>query len=767
MALSATALATPATAAPEGATDFASSFEPGDPQPAWTDTAETLPDGTPKAAGVNSDDPTRIPGDITQQVTDVTANGENSGSGEVKENLVDGDPGTKWLVFEPTGWVQFTFAEPVDVVRYALTSANDFAGRDPKDWTLKASNDGQAWTTVDTQTGQVFANRFQTNEYKFADTGVKYRYYRLDFTRNNGDPILQLAEVQFSETTPAAAARIAVAPNMATAIGNGPTSAYTAKTKVGFTGHKALRYVGTHTEKGRAYSYNKVFDVNVVVTPDTRLSYVIFPEFLLDDLSYPSTYASLDLAFSDGTYLSDLGAVDQRGFGLSPQGQGASKALYTNQWNNISSNIGAVAAGKTITRVLLAYDKPAGPTGFKGWVDDVRITGHPVDPTYTHLSDYVLTTRGTNATSSFSRGNNFPATAVPHGFNFWAPMTNAGSTNWLYDYAKGNNADNLPTLQAFTASHEPSPWMGDRQTFQVMPSVADGVPNADRGARAMPFHHDNEIAKPHYYSVRFDNGVRTEIAPTDHAAIFRFGFPGAANLVFDNVTNEGGLTLDPSGRTVTGYSDVRSGLSEGASRMFVYATFDQPVTGSGMLQGGGGSNVTGYLKFGAARTVTMRIATSLLSVDQARKNLEAEIAAADTFDSVRDRAQRAWDDQLKVIEVEGASMDQRTTLYSNLYRLFLYPNSGFENTGTAQAPKYQYASAYTPQVGPNTPTTTGAKIVDGKVYVNNGFWDTYRTAWPAYALLTPGKAGEMIDGFVQQYRDGGWIARWSSPGTPT
>jgi hypothetical protein len=25
-------------------------------------------------------------------------------------------------------------------------------------------------------------------------------------------------------------------------------------------------------------------------------------------------------------------------------------------------------------------------------------------------------------------------------------------------------------------------------------------------------------------------------------------------------------------------------------------------------------------------------------------------------------------------------------------------------------------------------------------------------------------AGELVDGFVQQYRDGGWIARWSSPG---
>nr|WP_052477929.1 GH92 family glycosyl hydrolase [Kibdelosporangium sp. MJ126-NF4] len=755
-------LVTPAAAQPSGTTDFASSFETGDPQPTWTDTAE-------KASGVTSDDPTRIPGDITDKIVTVTANGENTGSGEVKENLVDHDPGTKWLVFERTGWVQFTFAEPVDVVRYALTSANDAPGRDPRDWTLKASPDGHTWTTLDTRTGQTFDTRLQTKQYTFTG-GTKYPHYRLDFTANNGDPILQLAETQFSETTPQAETRIHVAPNMGTAVGDGPTSAFTAKTKAGFTGRKALRYVGTHTATGRAYSYNKVFDVNVVLTPTSRLSYLLFPEFLLNDLNYPSTHAAIDLAFTDGTHLSDLGAVDQHGNPLTPQGQAASRTLYTQQWNNVAADIGTVAAGKTVDRILLAYDNPKGPTGLKGWVDDIKITAAPLAPARTSPADHVLTTRGTNATSSFSRGNNFPATAVPHGFNFWTPVTNAGSTSWLYDYARGNNADNLPTLQAFAASHEPSPWMGDRQTFQVMPSTANGTPDANRGARALPFRHSNETATAHHYSVTFDNGVTTDIAPTDHAALFRFGFPStdntAANLILDNVNNNGGLTLNPATRTITGYSDVRSGLSAGAGRLFVYATFDKPVTASGMLPGGGGPAVTGYLKFdtGTDNTVTMRIATSLLSIDQARRNLDQEITATDTLDTVSARAKAAWNTKLGIIDVEGATDDQRTTLYSNLYRLFLYPNSGHENTGTREKPAYKYASAFVPNTGPDTPTHTGAKVTDGKVYVNNGFWDTYRTTWPAYTLLTPTHAGEMVDGFVQQYRDGGWISRWSSPG---
>ena len=139
----------------------------------------------------------------------------------------------------------------------------------------------------------------------------------------------------------------------------------------------------------------------------------------------------------------------------------------------------------------------------------------------------MVTTRGTNSTGGFSRGNNFPATAVPHGFNFWTPVTDAGSMSWLYEYQRDNNATNLPALQAFAASHEPSPWMGDRQTFQVMPSRGDRRARTRAAAPARcRSGTTNEIAKPHYYGVTFENGMRTEIAPTDHAAMFRFTFTG-------------------------------------------------------------------------------------------------------------------------------------------------------------------------------------------------------------------------------------------------
>ncbi|MFH7339169.1 GH92 family glycosyl hydrolase [Streptomyces hygroscopicus] len=746
------AVALPA-GAPAAGQEFASSFEAGDPAPDWLNTVDTGPDGTPRASGVDGGYSTGIPGNVNDHVTEVRASGENTGAGEVKENLTDGEPGTKWLTFQPTGWAEFDLDKPVTVRTYALTSANDYAERDPRDWTLLGSTDGKDWKSLDSRSGETFSERFQTKSYDLQQP-AEYQHFRLEVTRNNGaSGILQLADVQFATGGSGGP----VPQDMLTLVDKGPTASPTAKARVGFTGTRALRYAGRHTASGRAYSYDKVFDVNVRVGGDTRLSYRIFPSMADGDRDYDATNVSLDLAFTDGTYLSDLGALDQHGFPLSPRGQGDSKSLYVNQWNNVVSRIGSVAAGKTVDRILVGYDSPGGPAKFRGWIDDVSLKQAAPEKPKAHLSDYALTTRGTNSSGSFSRGNDFPATALPHGFNFWTPVTNASSLSWLYEYARANNDANLPTIQAFSASHEPSPWMGDRQTFQVMPSAAAGTPATGREARALAFRHENETARPYYYGVRFENGLRAEMAPTDHAAALRFTYPGDdASVLFDNVTEQAGLTLDEEHGVVTGYSDVKSGLSTGATRLFVYGVFDKPVTG------GSSSGVKGYLRFaaGADRTVTLRLATSLISVDQAKDNLRQEIPDGTSFGTVKARAQRTWDRLLGKVEVEGATPDQLTTLYSSMYRLYLYPNSGFEKVGGRDA----YASPFSPMPGQDTPTHTGAKIVDGKVYVNNGFWDTYRTTWPAYSFLTPSQAGEMIDGFVQQYKDGGWTSRWSSPG---
>ncbi|NHC13099.1 LamG-like jellyroll fold domain-containing protein [Motilibacter deserti] len=140
--------------------------------------------------------PFGIPGSIASRVVEITASGENPPS-ETSVNLNDVNGGSKWLVRATTGWVRYRLDAAVRVVGYALTSGNDAPGRDPRDWRLEGSNDGSAWTTVDTQSGQTFSGRGLTKQYQVATPGA-YSYYRLSITANNGDPLIQLAELQLS-----------------------------------------------------------------------------------------------------------------------------------------------------------------------------------------------------------------------------------------------------------------------------------------------------------------------------------------------------------------------------------------------------------------------------------------------------------------------------------------------------------------------------------------------------------------------------------------
>ncbi|HEY0699560.1 MAG TPA: ThuA domain-containing protein, partial [Micromonospora sp.] len=122
-----------------------------------------------------------------------TASAENPPT-ETAATAIDGSTGTKWLTFSPTGWLAAKLAKPVAVSRYALTSANDFPGRDPKNWTLQGSNDGSTWTDLDTRSNETFPQRFQTKQYSFTNT-TAYQHYRLNVTANSGEPLIQLAEL--------------------------------------------------------------------------------------------------------------------------------------------------------------------------------------------------------------------------------------------------------------------------------------------------------------------------------------------------------------------------------------------------------------------------------------------------------------------------------------------------------------------------------------------------------------------------------------------
>src|SRR6266498_752222 len=109
---------------------FASSFEPDDPQPTWTDTVDRNAGGNPRSSGVDGNLVVGMPGSLRSHVIAIAVNTQPNAN-ENGNNLNDGDPATKWLADTPTSWAQYTLDAPATVVKYALTSANDAPERDP------------------------------------------------------------------------------------------------------------------------------------------------------------------------------------------------------------------------------------------------------------------------------------------------------------------------------------------------------------------------------------------------------------------------------------------------------------------------------------------------------------------------------------------------------------------------------------------------------------------------------------------------------------
>ncbi|HHW46825.1 MAG TPA: hypothetical protein GXX17_07985, partial [Clostridiales bacterium] len=674
--------------------------------------------------------------------------------------------------------VAFRMKKPVPVSTYIIGAGPDELTRNPKSWRFEGSQNGTNWVTLDQQFGIVFKAEQETQRFTFSNQ-TEYSYYRIVITENNGAPMTQFSELQLygaaEEQTPGEDDSDINSP-MKTRKSRGPAASFNTLTSTGWTGWGALEVLGRHIGSQEAYCYNVIYDgLSIPVTKNTRLSYVFFPALYNPndyDFDFTSQHMAVDLKFTDGSYLSELQAKDQNGTIVSPHAQGQSGILAYMQWNHIYSNIGEVAEGKTIEKILIGYHKSENPSGedkvFLGYFDDIVIEDVP-EVEYEHLSDYVNILRGTNNTLMYSRGLTTPLVTMPHGFNAYVPMTESKSTLPYYYQLAGTKTK----LRHMGITHAASPWLGDWGTWQFMPNTSININDVTRGddisadKRAADFTHANEVAKAHYYSITFNDGsaasgVKMEVTPTSHAMYARFTFPANSanrNLIFDCEWASGGLTFNSDG-SFTAYSDHIYGHGEyspnrvnGATRMYIYGVIDQNYEDAKVV-----NSKQGIVSFGSGTTVvTMKLATSFISAEQAKKNLELEIGTNDTFDTIFQKAQKAWDDQLGIIEVEGATHDQLVTLYSCLYRMFCYPILYSENIGTAENENWAYSSPYSGSL-------TSPNVKSGKMYTINGFWDTYRSAWPAYFLLTPTMAGEMLDGIVEHYKDSGWVSRWLAPG---
>lgn len=112
---------------------------------------------------------------------------------------IAGDSGNSWASIAGfPQWLQIQCVAQVST-GYAITARTGAADQAPNAWTFLGSNDGSSWTTLDTQTAQVFTAG-QTKTYTFTNS-TAYAYYRINVTAVNSSTVAAIAELAITGVT--------------------------------------------------------------------------------------------------------------------------------------------------------------------------------------------------------------------------------------------------------------------------------------------------------------------------------------------------------------------------------------------------------------------------------------------------------------------------------------------------------------------------------------------------------------------------------------
>ena len=138
----------------------------------------------------------------------------------------------------------------------------------------------------------------------------------------------------------------------------------------------------------------------------------------------------------------------------------------------------------------------------------------------------------------------------------------------------------------------------------------------------------------------------------------------------------------------------------------------------------------------------LQIGVSLISLEQARANLAAEIGEK-SFETVIAETKAEWARYFDRVRIDAPD-DVKTIFYTGLYHTLLYPRQIDEGG--------RYYSAF------------DDRMHDGVAYSCYSLWDTYRAEHPWLTLIAPDRVDGMMQSLANAYREGGWLPKWPNPG---
>jgi predicted alpha-1,2-mannosidase len=367
--------------------------------------------------------------------------------------------------------------------------------------------------------------------------------------------------------------------------------------------------------------------------------------------------------------------------------------------------------------------------------------------------DWVNPLIGT-AKGKIGYGGTMPFVTPPFGMTNWTPQTRQNKISVVsYNYDD-------KTISGFIGTHQPAIWMGDYGYVTMMPEIGNLKTTPDE--RKLPFTHADEVAHPDFYSVVMDAGdgkrIRSEMTATERCSYMRFTFPAntPSRILIEasRAGHAGSVQINAANNEITGYNPDRMDAHLGPAALknfkgyFVvqFRQVFQKADTYGMDDAQAAHARGAYATFAPAKgkqVIELRVGTSFISVEQARENLKKEIPEWN-FEAVRQALRDKWQAKLNRIGLQGASDEERRTVYTAAYHALLYPRV-FSEYG-------RYYSAFDDTVH------------QGESYTAYSIWDTFRAENSMLTLLAPERIDGMITALSQNYREGGWMPKWPNPG---
>lgn len=350
----------------------------------------------------------------------------------------------------------------------------------------------------------------------------------------------------------------------------------------------------------------------------------------------------------------------------------------------------------------------------------------------------------------FAHGSCFVGAAMPHGLVKLGPDTDGpfGTVNFLH--YSGYFAED-DKVQGFSHVHLHGAGATDYGVLSLMPVTAFDPAKTSVVDYETRFVKDDEHAAAGRYEVTFVNGIKAELTSTMHAGVHRY--TGASAVVIDLAKTLSGGEIDQASievgaSEITGQLHHLGGMTGGFGGYTIYFairgawTSAQTWSDTSAPSSATTANGTGV---GAALEVgdtTLAVGVSLVSLDGARANLDAEVPVVD-FDAVATQARDAWTKQLSSVLVTGGSDAERRIFYTSLYHAFLMPT-------VIEDVDHQYQLA-----GDVVRSSSGWRQMS-----DLSLWDTYRTVQPLYAWLAPESAKDSGRSLVA-FGDGiGIFPKW-------